>query len=615
MQYSTINATIPVTPEPPFSVQMVDMLRNAAIQTSQSVLALQRRVEQERDEAQKALAESESRFRSLSEFSPVGIFQADSHGKFIYTNPRWQEMFGLTCEQSLLSAWNSVIHEDDFHAVQAQWQQAVKEGSEFSSEFRIIHHLGEVRSVHARSRSMKTNAGHAAGFVGTVEDITDRKLADARLQEMLVDVAEARHKLELQSLLLKEQNDALERAQAKAELASQSKSEFLANMSHEIRTPMTSIMGFADLLSEDRNGELDHEQRQGFINTIKRNGEHLLSIINDILDISKIEAGKLAVEHVDVELRALVTEVIDLMQVKADAKKLGLKAEVPNHLPRFVQSDPVRLRQILVNLVGNAIKFTELGGVTVRVDYDVSTPTKLSFAVIDSGIGMTPEQQGRIFNAFEQADTSTTRRFGGTGLGLLISQRLAQMLGGRIKVSSVYGKGSVFTLEIAVLPSALNPRGVGGSLCDVARPASNVKREPLTGKRILLAEDGPDNQRLISFYLRKAGAKVCVVDDGVQAIQAMTVDGSVDGPLIEPVPYDLIITDMLMPNMDGYLVAQLLRNKGLTLSIMALTANAMQGDKEKCLAAGCSHFASKPVDRNQFISTCVEALTETIVIS
>jgi PAS domain S-box-containing protein len=611
MHDADTNTTHPPLFETPFSTQMIDMLRNAAQQTSNTVLALQRRVEQERDEAQKALAESESRFRALSEFSPVGVFQADCQGRFIYTNPRWQEMFGLSREQSRATGWNSVIHQDDFDGVTADWQLAIEQGSEFSREFRIVRSSGDVRSVHARSRSMKIGEKQLTGFVGTVEDITDRKQADARLKEMLIDVAEARHKLELQSLLLKEQNDALERAQAKAELASRSKSEFLANMSHEIRTPMTSIMGFADLLSEDRNGELDHEQRQGFINTIKRNGEHLLSIINDILDISKIEAGKLAVERVDVDAKALVHEVIDLMRVKADGKKLNLKAEIPDHLPRYVQSDPVRLRQILVNLVGNAIKFTELGEVVVRLDFDASVPTKLSFAVIDTGIGITPEQQGRIFNAFEQADMSTTRKFGGTGLGLLISQRLAQMLGGRIKVSSVYGKGSVFTLEIAVLPSAFLAAGDRLPSADTAKPVPSGKLEPLAGARILLAEDGPDNQRLIAFYLRKAGAKVCVVDDGVQAIQAMTVDGSIDGDLILPVPYDLIVTDMLMPNMDGYLVAQMLRNKGLHHSIIALTANAMQGDKEKCLAAGCSHFASKPVDRNQFIAICAEALDDT----
>jgi CheY-like chemotaxis protein len=371
---------------------------------------------------------------------------------------------------------------------------------------------------------------------------------------------------------------------------------------------MTSIMGFADLLSDDRNGALDNEQRNSFITTIKRNGEHLLSIINDILDLSKIEAGKLAVERVEVNITQLVQEVISLMQVKADAKRLAVKAVFPATLPRLVETDPVRLRQILVNLVGNAIKFTELGEVTVCVRYSPETPTRLTIAVIDTGMGMSADQKSRIFSAFEQADTSTTRRFGGTGLGLLISQRLAAMLGGTIEVKSELGLGSEFimTVEVGLTSQSQQPNESGTPDSPQAVKPTQVA-EPLEGKRVLLAEDGPDNQRLISFYLRKAGATVCVVSDGKEALEAMTSDGTIDGPLLSPLPYDLIVSDMLMPNIDGYLFARMLRAKGFQEPILALTANTMQGDKEKCLEAGCTHFASKPVDRNKLIQLCVEA--------
>jgi PAS domain S-box-containing protein len=555
-----------------------------------------------------ALPASELRFRALSEFLPIGIFQTDREGNFIYTNPRWQEMFGLSREESIRHGWRPVLHEDDHDHVISEWERSITTHTEFNLEFRIHHGRGDVRVVHVRSRPMQTNELDATSHVGSVEDITDHKLAEQSLRQMLLDVAEARRKLETQSTLLREQNVALEKAQAKAELANRSKSEFLANMSHEIRTPMTSIMGFAELLSDDRNGVLDNEQRNAFVTTIKRNGEHLLSIINDILDLSKIEAGKLTVERVEVNIRGLVQEVISLMQVKADAKRLGVKAIFPATLPRFVQTDPVRLRQILVNLVGNAIKFTELGEVTIRVCYSPAVPTQLIIAVIDTGIGMSADQKSRIFSAFEQADTSTTRRFGGTGLGLLISQRLAGMLGGTIEVDSELSLGSEFRLNIEVGVTSQPPETQEAPSHEsplTVKPSRGA--EPLTGKRVLFAEDGPDNQRLISFYLRKAGAKVCVVSDGKEALEAMTSDGTIDGPLLNPLPYDLIVSDMLMPNIDGYLFARMLRAKGFQEPILALTANTMQGDMEKCFQAGCTHFASKPVDRIKFIQLCVEA--------
>jgi PAS domain S-box-containing protein len=406
----------------------------------------------------------------------------------------------------------------------------------------------------------------------------------------------------------------LRRARDLAEAASRAKSEFLANMSHEIRTPMTAILGYADLLSEESGAGLDQRARRLYGQTIRRNGEHLLSILNDILDLSKIEAGKMTIETRPVQPEQLVHEVMSLMHVQASGKGLSLSAEFDSPVPRTIASDPVRLRQILVNLVGNAVKFTEQGGVTLRVSMDETDQSSMKIAVRDTGIGMSDEQIGRLFQAFEQADASTTRRFGGTGLGLRISGRLAEMLGGGISVQSEPGRGSEFTLRVRVGDTEGPLVDTGTSDVVQSRTDSSRARpeEPaddlgaLQDARILLAEDGPDNIRLISFYLRKAGADVRHVVNGREAVEALTTDGTVDGALIDPPPIDLLLTDMQMPEMDGYEEVSLLRSKGCGLPIVALTAHAMEGDDTKCIAAGCDAYASKPIDRAKLLAICAQ---------
>ncbi len=410
-------------------------------------------------------------------------------------------------------------------------------------------------------------------------------------------------------------------AQTQAEAASHSKSEFLANMSHEIRTPMTAILGYTDLLTELGTCEhcMNSTQAAQAIEAIQRNGEHLLAIINDILDISKIEADKMTVELMQVDVSEFVTDVLTTMQVKSQAKGLALKCELATTVPQSIVTDPTRLRQILVNLIGNSIKFTEHGEVVLRLSSDPTQPELLYFAVNDSGIGMTPEQRGRLFQAFEQADTSMTRRFGGTGLGLRISKRLANMLGGDITVESQPGIGSCFTVSIAtgtpvgkLMPSNPQPASTArqrlpdGRQSQVAAATghSSDQRLPLASIRILLVEDGPDNQRLIMHHLKKAGASVHLACNGKLAVEAMTVDGHVDGPLATPQPFDLVLMDMQMPEMDGREATSLLRHKGATLPIIALTAHALQGDLQMCLEAGCNSRITKPIDRAHLIEEC-----------
>ena len=389
-------------------------------------------------------------------------------------------------------------------------------------------------------------------------------------------------------------------AQQEAELASKAKSDFLANMSHEIRTPMTAILGFADTIKESGNIKLAPKERIEAIDTIKRNGDHLLSIINDILDISKIEAGKLEVESIVCNPIQIVSEVQSLMNVRAKSKNIALNTEFQCPLPATITSDPTRLRQILINIVGNAIKFTELGSVTIRTSLEqqnTDNPT-MRFDIIDTGIGLTKPQADKLFGAFTQADSTTTRKFGGTGLGLNISKRLTKMLGGDITIDSTLGKGSTFSISIKT--GSLK----GIKLLDDPSCAVSDQSEAKTTKapvekiesNILLAEDGPDNQKLIGFVLRKAGATVTIAENGKLALDA-ALKAEADGK-----PFDLIFMDMQMPVMGGYEATSELRKAGYTRPIVALTAHAMESDRAKCIDAGCDDYTTKPIDRKKLIA-------------
>ena len=416
------------------------------------------------------------------------------------------------------------------------------------------------------------------------------------------------------------------RMTVQAECATRAKSEFLANMSHEIRTPMTSILGFAEMLHEDVlccdvcSDNTRCQKRLIYseaISTIQRNGEHLLAVINDILDISKIEAGKFQLEPTRISPVQLVAEVVSLMRPQAAAKQLTLKTELAQFLPETVLTDPLRLRQILVNLVGNAIKFTDQGEVRLAVRMILGTgtapfssvenrdsppviPPRLSFDVTDTGIGMNEEQIGKLFKPFSQVDSSSTRKFGGTGLGLCISKHLAEALGGSIEVRSEPGKGSTFsvTIDPGPLDGTKMMHNAQESMFDrlPTTTAATSDKIELHG-RILLAEDGLDNQRLISLLLKKAGADVSTVENGQLAVSAALAACE------ESKPFDVILMDMQMPVLDGYEATRQLRTLDYTGPIVALTAHAMAEDCQKCLDAGCNDYATKPIDRKKFLAT------------
>lgn len=437
------------------------------------------------------------------------------------------------------------------------------------------------------------SGSHVAVFV---RDITERRGVEEELKRFAADILGAKEAFERQAVELSTLNRqiedarrAAENARLAAETASNAKSSFLANMSHEIRTPMTAIVGFADLLLEP--GQSD-EQRRDCLSTIRRNARHLLELINDILDLSKIEAGKMTVEHIAVDIPKLVAEVVSMMRSRALEKGLDFQLHFDGPVRRVAMTDSLRVKQILVNLLGNAIKFTPTGLVMLRIS---DSPGRvLRFDVIDTGIGIDAAKCGELFQAFVQEDNSTTRKFGGSGLGLAISRRLANFLGGDIIVSSEPGTGSTFSVEIDA-GEQLAPQIVGleeAEIPSVPTPRRVVDRLPPC--RVLLVEDGKDNQKLIGTHLRRAGAEVEVADNGrlaLIAIEAATV------------PFDIVLMDMQMPELDGYGAASALRRRGFTTPIIALTAHAMSDDRDKCLRAGCTDYLTKPIDRGVMIET------------
>ena len=389
-----------------------------------------------------------------------------------------------------------------------------------------------------------------------------------------------------------------------ADRATRSKSEFLANMSHEIRTPMTAILGFADLLLDPA---LREAERASHVRTIQRNGDHLLAVLNDILDLSKIESGKLDLETVLVDLGQLVEDVASLMRVRAHGKGLPLHVDHLGETPARVECDPVRLRQVLMNLLGNAVKFTEAGFVALQVAWrpDPSPQSggldgHLAFTVRDTGIGIDPTRIEAIFEPFAQADTSSQRRFGGSGLGLAISRRLAEMMGGDLEVDSNPGRGSRFTLRIPVRSAPARPTDAQDDVLE--RVLRKRAARCLEGRRVLLAEDGVDNQRLISHILQKAGMHVTIAANGRTAVEHALEAGRGDRP------FDVVLMDMQMPELDGYGATRELRQNGFEAPVIALTAHAMSGDRERCLSAGCDEFETKPVRRDSLLD-CIARVT------
>ncbi|HET6425716.1 MAG TPA: ATP-binding protein [Planctomycetaceae bacterium] len=572
--------------------------------TARQWIALEEHHRQSRSSLQGMLISlqvNEERFRMLSETVPVGVFQTDDQGTVIYTNTSWRRITGTTFRDSAIAEWTQYLHPEDRRSIREAWLAALRAGDTFDRECRLGNEPGHQRWIKIHSCPNYADSGTT--FVGVIEETTQRRL-DAEATRRHAEYLQAAQQNEAKNALrLAEVVAQLDDARREAIEATRAKSEFLANMSHEIRTPMTAVLGYTDMLMEQTASQ---PALQDQLQTIKRNGEYLLEIINDILDLSKVEAGKLEIEQVRCSPRQIIGDVISLMQVRAKAKGLKLSKVIDGPFPQTMDTDPTRLRQIMLNLISNSLKFTSSGSVTVRMGYEGSTESangvgRIRLSVEDTGLGMTTEQVAKLFRPFTQADQTTTRQFGGTGLGLTICKRFAEMMGGDILVESTSGNGSTFTVtlpahaaanivsivESADMPApAFLPTGAA-----TASSSTSVTESIQVPCRVLVAEDGADNQRLIQFILKKAGATVQVVENGQLAVDA------VEAAITENRPFDLVLMDMSMPVMDGYSATRELRQRGHHLPIIALTAHAMSSDRDKCLAAGCNDYTTKPLNR------------------
>lgn len=526
----------------------------------------------ERRQAAEVAAIDSRRLRMALQAGQMGVWEWSS--KELYWSPRFYELFGFdaTVTPDPQRCFERV-HQEDRDELIHRWERSLGEGIDLEMEFRIHHPQLGLRWLSAAGEPVRGKSGNVVRHAGVIWDVTQRHEAESSLRE----------------------------ARALAETANRSKSEFLANMSHEIRTPMTSILGYVDLLREDAASGASRD----YIDTIRRNGYYLLDIINDILDLSKIEAGRVELVAEEFSPLRLVEDVRSIMSVRAKENQIGFEVKCLDRVPAAVCADHKRLKQILINLVGNAIKFTDQGTVTLSVDYDQST-NRLSFEVADTGIGMTERQLKRLFQPFTQVDASESRKHEGTGLGLAISQRLANMMGGEITVKSESGVGSRFAASIdagEISYSQSPPR------CELERDHSESPSSESTPLdcSVLVVDDRRDVRFLATRMLSNAGATIREAEDGQEAVE------QVQEMLRNDRIVDLILLDMQMPRLDGYRTAEQLRRIGYSGPIVALTADAMHGDMSRCIECGCNEYLSKPIDRAALLS-CVRRLTDSTSI-
>ncbi len=512
------------------------------------------------------LRRSEERFRLLSDSSPIGIIETDSSGGLVYANPRWQVLAGMSLERAVGRGWEHALHLEDRPRIVAEWNSAVARLDSFAGEFRFVTPGEHERWMHAQAVPNRREDGYLTGYVGTVEDISAQRAA--------VD----------------ESNRAREAAIETARL----KSEFLANMSHEIRTPLNGVIGMTELTLET---ELTREQRE-YLDTVKISADSLLGVIEDILDFSKIEAGRLELDPVPFALRDQLGSTLKTLALRADKKGLELICDVAPDVPDGLIGDSLRLRQLINNLVGNAIKFTADGEVVVSVESEGrdggDSALRLHVCIRDTGIGIPREKQGAVFEAFTQADMSTTRRFGGTGLGLAISARLVEMMGGRIWVESEPGQGSRFHFTIAV---DIDPAATGVS-------APELARVDVRGLRVLVVDDNETNRRVLGGVLSHLSMVPTLVADAESALVRLT------DARTAKTRFDLVILDGHMPQTDGFELARRIRAvPGLAgATLMMLTSGGQLGDAARCRELGVAGYLTKPVAEKQLLAAIQSAL-------
>ncbi len=498
------------------------------------------------------------RVRNALDTIAEALIVVDRRGNIVLANAAFATLNGKPAEELMGVQADTLAWVDNYETESGlPWQRVLDSGeSERDAMIGFTDTEGSARKFKVNCSPVTGAKGRVGGVLISMDDIT----------------------------LLEEKEMLLRQSMEAAEQANQAKSAFLSNMSHEIRTPMTAILGFTEVLK--RGLSLSSHERNRHLSTISRSGQHLLELINDVLDLSKVESGAMDVESIPTTLGPLANEVIKVLHVKAQEKDIGLELVVETSMPEHVLSDPSRLRQIMTNLVGNAIKFTESGGVKLVLRHDADTQHVL-IAVTDTGIGMNDKQQASIFDAFTQADSSITRRFGGTGLGLSISRKLAEALGGSIEVDSTPGEGSTFSVRVPTGDVSdvrvLSVDEVIESF-DSSEDHSNVGWT-FNNAEVLVVDDAPENRELLHVLLTDLGLSVTLAENGKEALD-----------LALEHKYEVILMDVQMPVMDGYEAVAAMREKALSIPIVALTANAMKGYEQRILASGFSHYQTKPID-------------------
>jgi len=521
-----------------------------------------------------ALRESEARYRSIFESSPELIVILNLEGTVLDVNHQTSDWLGYRRAELL------GVHFRDVPFCSPATKKRIGEifvqrigGATIEPyEVEFLCRDGEVRTGRVHGTLLHDARGNPDRVMLIISDITDQRRAERALAE----------------------------AKQAAENANRAKSRFLADVSHEIRTPMTAILGYAEMLC---SSPLPPVEQAAHLKTIHRNAEALLKLVGDLLDLSTIEAQKVLIEKSPCSPIRLVDEVVSLLRVRAVDRNLTLHVEHRGPLPQTIVTDPGRVRQILVNLIGNAIKFTEQGGVRVRLSLDRSDATepRVQVDVIDTGAGIAPEELDGLFERFRRSGATGVGTRGGSGLGLIISKRLAELLGGDITVESALGRGSTFTLRIAPGPldesTLLEPADIEESRPSADCAGDDAWRAPLLAGRVLLAEDAPDIRRLIGLALIQNGLSVAFAEDGLAAFDAARRSHDNGNP------YDLILMDMQMPKSDGCEATRRLRQAGWKGPIVALTAHAMAADRRRCLEAGCDDYLSKPLDLAHLTAT------------
>ena len=505
----------------------------------------------ERKRAEEALHESEERFRDVADHAPMMVWVTESDGSCSFISKSWYEFTGEEPESALGYAWTNSLHPDDQSDAHQTFLAANRQQKPFRLEYRLRRADGEYRWVIDAAAPRFSKDGAFLGYIGSVIDITERKGIEDALKE-----------------------------------ADRHKDEFLANMSHEIRSPMTAILGYADILL----AKLQDPDSVECVATIKQSGNYLLEIINDLLDLSKIESGKITLQKEPISVPVLLNEIHSLISVRAKEKKLRFSVSYEGPIPETIISDRIRLRQILINLSANGIKFTEAGAVRITSRF-LPESSSLEFEVSDTGLGIPPHMQARLFQPFTQADTSATREFGGTGLGLAITKRLVDLMGGNISFETELDKGTTFKVSLPVATS--QKKELNGAW------SGHRSSQPTQGSRIdcrvLVVDDRPEMRSLFRYFIEGAGGRVSTAEDGCTAVEAVRRAES------EGEPIDVVLMDIQMPGLDGYEATRNLRAGGFANAIVALTASAMKTDRERCLAAGCNDYLTKPVQPDELI--------------